>query len=146
MESKETNILDLNDYCLGQILKYLYEEDHMPFAETCTRFREIFRDWFNVLYTEYRIKLCVDPYNNIERQLKLLDIVKEIIKRFFVIEEIQTAKNSVWQMLCKLIGRMDSLEYIAIWILGQNQPILAAIEVLPKLKSISIYSYTVDHK
>lgn len=70
MESKETNILDLNDYCLGQILKYLYEEDHMPFAETCVRFREIFRDWFNVLYTEYRIKLCVDPYNNIERQLR----------------------------------------------------------------------------
>lgn len=149
MESKQTNILDLNDYCLGRILRYLEVESHVRFAETCTRFRDVFYDWFLVLYPECELRLCDDLDNDITKsQLKLLWKVRNIIKRLFVFEQIQTTSDRVCK-LCKLIERMYNLEYIAVDTYFNFEPIeriLTAVEALPKLRSISLHSYTDDSR
>lgn len=145
MEPKQTNILDLNDYCLGRVLRYLKVESHVRFAETCTRFRDVFYEWFPVLYPECELRFCGDYDNDITRsQLKLLYKVRSIIKRLFVFEQIQTTSDRVWK-LCKLIEGMYNLEYIAVNTYFYFEPIariLTAVEVLPKLRSISLHSYT----
>lgn len=154
MESKQTSILDLNDYCLGQVLKYLKLEDHVRFAETCTQFRDVFREWFYVLYPEFEIKLCSDPDNNVvEWKLKLLRIVRDIIKRLSVSCEKPLSDDDFVTKLCKEIEGMNNLEYLAVQEGGlfgrlelttnpfRFQPIesvLTALETLPKLKSISL--------
>lgn len=161
MEAKETTILDLNDYCLGQILKYLSGEEHLRFAETCDRFREVFREWFNVLYPEYEFAVFNDSddsdstENEIQRrivewQLKLLTIAADVAKRLFVIGENLSAFDSI-PKLCNLLPQMVNLCYIAVSEDEARCPVemrpfyehpfdrvLPALEALPNLKSISL--------
>lgn len=155
MESTQTNIFDLNDYCLGQVVKYLKLEDQVRFAETCAHFREVFREWFHVLYSEFEIERCNDSDDDIvEWQLKLLDIVGDIVKRLYV-NGCDGAKpvrqHEFITKLCKQIERMDNLEYIAVneggvrLVMPTNpvryqsiESVLAVLERLPRLKSISL--------
>lgn len=174
MEANEMNILDLNDYCLGQILKYLKLEDQMRFADTCNRFREVFRDWYHVLYPEHQLTLYYEParsYSYIKTKsedgfdwvtkrdldLKLLDIVEDIIKRLYIkIMERYTFKSrrepEIFAKICKRIKKMINLEELEIDERLRNdistntlvftpipiERILAGLEGLPKLKKLSL--------
>lgn len=155
------NILDLNDDCLGEILKYLTGEEHLRFAETCDRFREVFREWFNVLYPEYEFAIFNDSDDSdssenviqrriVEWQLKILIIGADLIKRLFVIGENLTAFDSI-PRLCNLLPKMVNLQYIAVSENDQECPVkmrrfynhpfdkvLPALDDLPKLKCISL--------
>lgn len=163
------HILDLNDYCLGQILKYLKLEDQMRFAETCNRFREVFRDWYHVLHPEHQITLYYElaransstqSENGYEwhtkraLDLKLLDIVEDIIKRLYVkiMQKYTFRRNQtdIFTTICKSIERMHSLEELVLderqWtdpstnclIYTPIESILTALEGLPKLKNVTL--------
>lgn len=155
MESKPTTIFDLNDYCLGQIVKYLKLEDQVRFAESCSHFREVVREWFHVLYPEFEIERCNDSNNEVgEWQLKLLDIVRDIVKRLYVNGcdgEKPVPQHAFITQLCKQIEGMNNLEYIAVkeggvrLVIPTNpvrfqsiESVLAVLEGLPTLKSISL--------
>lgn len=155
----ELNIFDLNDYCLGTVLKYQDLEDHVRFAKACTRFREVLRDWAPVLYSDFKIKRTndTDP-ETIKWELELLFILRDIIKRLCLdIHQVDGETSLSINDLCTQIKAMESLEYIAInegSIMGKlnlkaNSPrqqliqkALDAIEFLPNVKSVSVSSKT----
>lgn len=157
------NILDLNDYCLAQIIKYLRIDDQVRFAETCNRFREVFCDWFNVLHADLQIKLYYHIRDDDSvtlgagsLNLKLLDIVEDIVKRLNVKIYITHHKYR-WHWhptkfeecpiqvdasidIGKKIERMHNLEDL---ILKQFSPKIdfsigqTALSALPRLMSLS---------
>ncbi|XP_060653797.1 uncharacterized protein LOC132789644 [Drosophila nasuta] len=155
----ELNILDLNDYCLGSILKYLELEDHVRFAQTCKRFEEVLRDWSPVLYPDFRIKRShdTDP-EEVKWQYQLLCILRDIIKRLYldIHQEDGEAPLSIDDLVSQ-IKDMESLEYIAInegsmfggLMLKSSTPrqqliekVLDALEFLSTIKSVSVSSKT----
>ncbi|XP_030572134.1 uncharacterized protein LOC115770836 [Drosophila novamexicana] len=140
MESKLLNIMDLNDDCLGCILKYLDIEDHVNFGETCSRFREILGEWINVLYPEFEIKKCYGLHE-IEWELKLFFTVSGAIRRmkFVIGQPVAFPVNR----FCNHVKSMDSLEYFSlyvgnddVWQFGVIDKVLSALTNLPKLKSL----------
>ncbi|XP_064539843.1 uncharacterized protein LOC135429470 isoform X1 [Drosophila montana] len=140
MESKQLNIMDLNNYCFGRILKYLEIEDLVSFGETCMRFREVLGEWINVLYPEFKIEDCYD-LNDIEWELKLFFIVRGAIKRmkFVIGQPVAFPVNR----FCNHVKSMDSLEdftiyigYQKVWQFGIIDKVLSALTSLPKLKSL----------
>ncbi|KAL7733183.1 hypothetical protein ACLKA6_004696 [Drosophila palustris] len=155
----ELSILDLNDYCLGTVLKYHGLEDHVRFAQACNRFREVLRDWAPVLYPDFHIKRTkdTDP-EDIKWEYELLCIIRDIIKRLYLdIHQVDGDASLSIDDLCTQIKAMESLEYIAInegSILGKlsfsaNSPrqqliekALDALEFLPNIKSVSVSSKT----
>ncbi|XP_034483454.1 uncharacterized protein LOC117788721 [Drosophila innubila] len=155
----DINILDLNDYCLGTVLKYHDLEDHVRFAQTCTRFREVLRDWAPVLYPDFKVKRTkdTDP-ETIKWEYELLCIIRDIIKRLYLdIHQVDGETSLSIDDLCTQIKSMESLEYIAInegSILGKLsfnassprqqliEKALDALEFLPNLKSVSVSSKT----
>lgn len=151
--------MDLNDYCLGTVLKYHGLEDHVRFAQACNRFREVLRDWAPVLYPDFNIKRTkdTDP-EDIKWEYELLCIIRDIIKRLYLdIHQVDGDTSLSIDDLCTQIKDMESLEYIAInegSILGKlsfsaNSPrqrliekALDALEFLPNIKSVSVSSKT----
>ncbi|XP_030572123.1 uncharacterized protein LOC115770826 [Drosophila novamexicana] len=150
MAAHQLNILDLNDYCLGRILKYLEIEDHVNFGQACTRFREALRDWSYVLYPVFEIRRSED----IKLQLKLFFIVCDVVKKLFLdIGESTLQGGFPVDQFCNHVQSMDSLECFIInegTGLGRMfktansvrdriiEKTFKALEHLPKLKSISV--------
>lgn len=155
----DLNILDLNDYCLGTVLKYHDLEDHVRFAQVCTRFREVLRDWAPVLYPDFKIKRTKDTDPEcIKWEYELLCIIRDIIKRLSLdIHQVDGETSLSIDDLCTQIKAMESLEYIAInegtilGKLGSNakcprqqliEKALDALEFLPNIRSVSVSSKT----
>ncbi|KAH8398789.1 hypothetical protein KR222_003917, partial [Zaprionus bogoriensis] len=158
--SEQLSILDLNDYCLGQIIRYLRVEDHVQFAQTCTHFRAVLRDWSHVLYPEFEITRLndADAGSGVEWQLQLLGIVRDVVRRLNldirqVDGEQALQEHDFVENLCSQIREMESLEYIAVnegSLLGRlvntssplryqcMEKVLSALEQLPKVHSVSL--------
>lgn len=157
MESKQTTILDLNYYCIGQIVKYLGKKDHVNFCDACPHFKAGFQEWFNLLYPELELvlnhgdELELDADSDtVELNIRLLEIGRPTIRRMCVIGANLNVHNCV-PRVCRFIKDMVNLEYIAVhdkdelWRLRERpnrfepiENILAALEDLPKVKTISI--------
>ncbi|EDV97047.1 GH17264 [Drosophila grimshawi] len=146
----QVTILDLNDYCLGRVLKYLQIEDHVNFAETCMRFRDVLRDWSCVLYPEFRI----EDDTNFKWKLKLFFIICDVIKNLYLTIDPNKMEFPEPDLFYNHIKTMKNLEFFAYkneefptlkrFKVANNEKDLmvnetfSALEHLPKLKSVSV--------
>ncbi|XP_016974584.2 uncharacterized protein LOC108041232 [Drosophila rhopaloa] len=139
-------ILQLNDYCLDNILQFLDIKEQICFAQTCSRFRDIFFDWSRRENTKVSILGDVEPWEltflslntKSVKELKLFvdDLVDSII-----IYDSYTKNNQVVVKFCNLVRSMNSLECIKIWQVTPHpitKLLLRALRDLPNLKQLYV--------
>ncbi|ALC43314.1 CG12520 [Drosophila busckii] len=157
-----TNILDLNDYCLGTILKYLATEDHVSFAQSCARFRQTLKDWSCTLYPQFELsRHRHKDLDALRAELKLCCIIGDVLRRLKLdIREVE--RNNVLcegftlQRLYELLKSMRNLEHcelkeesrfgalVPMSIRNVVEPFqfiensCAAFECLPNLQSVNV--------
>ncbi|XP_034109816.1 uncharacterized protein LOC117571684 isoform X2 [Drosophila albomicans] len=114
------HILQLNDYCLENILKYLEMEDHLSFAETCHYFRDVFNRWASSFYYIHIVLMAEIS----KHDFKLLSLVYKNVKTLCVdVDDLMHSLNKhygnerkyYFRQFCKLIIGMQQLQSLKLW-------------------------------
>ncbi|KAH8307461.1 hypothetical protein KR044_012647, partial [Drosophila immigrans] len=113
------SILQLNDYCLELILKYLGMEDHLSFAETCPQFCLVFKKWARRFYINVFLVGVISVV-----EFKVLSLVNENIKTLCVdVDDLMNTlsknygnkRNYYFRKFCQLIVGMRQLQSLKVW-------------------------------
>lgn len=137
-------ILQLNDYCLEKILHYVDIKGQISFAQTCTRFRDVFQIWSRCEYSYVSIIGDVEP-----PELTLLSLVATSVRKLNIFTDDLVSsfkdnyavkkRHNVVSKFCNLIRNMDSLESIKIWQVNPDpivKHLLRALIDLPRLRQL----------
>ncbi|KAH8364042.1 hypothetical protein KR084_001899, partial [Drosophila pseudotakahashii] len=142
----ETEILQLNDYCLEIILQYVDIIGRISFAHTCSRFRDVFLVWSRRGYANISITGVVEP-----RELTLLCLIPKSVRTLNLFaDDLVSSFNDNYSRkkshnapskFCNLIKGMENLEYVKVMQIHPHpitKLLLRALQDLPNLKQLHI--------
>ncbi|KAH8405237.1 hypothetical protein KR222_000065 [Zaprionus bogoriensis] len=140
------HVFQLNDYCLEQILSYLSMKDHLSFAATCCRFRQVFKHW---AIREYSSFILVAPIPATE--LKLFSLVAENVKKLSIdVDDLVSSlasnhtlgKVHLFRKFCRLLQcEMKHLHTVNLWQYDKKdhgKKILAALHNHRSIKHLEV--------
>lgn len=138
-----TNIFDLNDDCIANVLQYLPIDNHMNFSKVCQRFRRAWKEYRMLVYK--RLQLGDTTAEGFKQELLLLNQIGPHVKHLTVNLNRNFDWNEVFMAkFIKLLKRMTDLERVTLWIKENEpyetfEPILRSLEHLPNMKGIATY-------
>ncbi|KAH8239282.1 hypothetical protein KR032_002723 [Drosophila birchii] len=158
-----TNITELIDDCLYNILEFLPTEDRICFAQVCQRFRQVFINQFGVKYRDFTI-----DENSPRLELIQLCICRETVETLTInLDHFDTGSGmrtthkcnspvECYGILCHTLSGMNQLNHLAVkqlkfYIAPIDKPfdqVLAAVRHLPELKRLELQTtqdFSVDH-
>ncbi|KAH8257355.1 hypothetical protein KR038_007658, partial [Drosophila bunnanda] len=140
----ETGIMDLNDYCLQKVLHYVDIKGQISFAQSCTRFRDVFLAWSRCEYSYVSIIGDVEPMeltllSLVASNVRKLNIFADDLVSLFNDKYTDLKHHNVVSKFCNLIRSMDSLKSIKLWQVHPHpivKHILKALIDLPHLRKL----------
>ncbi|KAH8368576.1 hypothetical protein KR200_001882, partial [Drosophila serrata] len=158
-----TNLADLYEDCLCNILEFLTKEDRISFAQVSQRFRQVFINQCGYKYRDFTI-----DENSSRLELIQLSICRETVETLTIdLDHFDTGKSirtshkctapeKCYGILCHTLTGMSQLKNLVIkqikfYIAPIDKPfdqVLAAVGHLPKLKRLELQAtqdFSVDH-
>ncbi|KAH8239275.1 hypothetical protein KR032_002722, partial [Drosophila birchii] len=137
-----TGILQLNDYCLQRILHYVDIKGQISFAQTCSRFRDVFLVWSRCEYSYVSLVGDVEPMeltllSLVAPRVRKLNIFADDLVSLFNDNYTDLKHHNIVSKFCNLIQSMDSLKSIKLWQVNSHpivKEILRALVPLPRLR------------
>lgn len=136
---RQLSLLDLNNDCLASILRFLPAEDHLHFAHTCTRLRNVFTDCGRSLYRSVKL-------TGSREELLLMRVVGHLVKDLC----LPSNWNVHVDWLSKTINCLAKLENVTLNFdhfptIHSTEAIFWTLEKLPNLRGIRVVQNSAFH-